>query len=198
MTAARKLGSMTVEEYLAGELSSPVKHEYLDGYAHAMAGATNVHNLIATNITGALHARLRGKPCRVYNSDTKARVRLSHQTRFYYPDAMIVCRPTDPGASYQDEPVVAVEVISPATRRTDEGEKKDAYLSLSSVSVYLLVEQDSEFVTAFRRTDGGFVREIHEGSSAVIPLPEIEAILPLAEIYEAVELSPETRDVDIE
>src|SRR5688500_9935093 len=120
MTAAHRLNLVSIEDYLAGELASPVKHEYLGGVVYAMAGAVNAHNLIATNITGTLHARLRGKSCRVYNSDTKIRIRLPAHTRFYYPDASIVCRPNSPGDSFQDEPTVIIEVLSDSTRRIDE------------------------------------------------------------------------------
>jgi Uma2 family endonuclease len=92
MTAAEKLSAISVEDYLAGELASRVKHEYLGGYVYAMAGARNVHNVIAGNVFGSLHARLRGKPCQPFNSDTKIRVRLpTKQWRFYYPDTSIVC-----------------------------------------------------------------------------------------------------------
>ncbi len=43
----------------------------------------------------------------------------------------------------------------------------------------------------FRRTEGGFVREVHEGLDAVLPLGEVGIELPLAEIYESVEFSSE-------
>lgn len=39
MSAAKKLNLISVEDYLAGELRSPVKHEYLGGVVYAMAGA---------------------------------------------------------------------------------------------------------------------------------------------------------------
>lgn len=35
------------EDYLEGELTSPIKHEYFCGMVYAMAGAKNVHNDIA-------------------------------------------------------------------------------------------------------------------------------------------------------
>ena len=191
MSAARKLNLVTIDDYLAGELSSPVKHEYLGGVLYAMAGARNVHNLIASNILGALHARLRGHRCRPYNSDTKIRIRLPWHVRFYYPDVSVICRPNPQTDSFQDEPAVIVEVISRATRRADEGEKKEAYLTIPSLAVYLLVEQETPAVVAFSRTDGGFVREVYESPQANIPLAEIESELPLAEIYEGVEFTPE-------
>lgn len=102
-----------------------MKHEFLGGLTYAMAGASNVHNLIATNTSTALGYRLRGGRCRAYNSDTKVRIRLPQQIRFYYPDVS-VCRSNPPSDSFQDEPVVLVEVLSSQTRRLDEGEKKDA------------------------------------------------------------------------
>lgn len=94
MSAAKKLNPISVEDYLAGELISPIKHEYLGGVVYAMAGARNVHNLIATNTLVALGTRLRGKRCRPYNSDTKIRVRLPSHVRFYYPDVSPIRKPT--------------------------------------------------------------------------------------------------------
>ena len=45
-----------------------------------------------------------------------------------------------------------------------------------------------------RRTEQGFVREVYEGLDAVLPLPEIDTDLPLAEIYEGVEFIPDEDD----
>jgi Uma2 family endonuclease len=191
MSAATKRSLISVEDYLKTELASPVKHEYLGGVVYAMAGARNSHNVIAGNIFAALHVRLRGQPCRPFNSDTKIRLRLLTHFRFYYPDTSVVCRPNSPNDSFQDEPVVIVEVLSRNTRRIDEGEKKDGYLTIPSLSVYVLVEQESPAVVVFRRTPLGFVREVYEGLGMVVPLAEIGAVLPLAVVYEAVEFLPE-------
>lgn len=174
------------EEYLEGELRAEVKHEYLSGVVYAMAGTRNVHGDISTNILGMFHARLRGKPCRPYNSDTKVRLRLAAGLRFYYPDVQVTCQPNPPRDTFQDYPVVIVEVISESTRRTDEGEKLQGYCSLPSAENYLLVESDRALVIGYRRTPDGFVREVHSGLQAIIALPAIEAELPLAEIYERV------------
>ena len=70
MNAAEKLNLVSVEDYLEGELISPIKHEYLGGVIHAMAGARNVHNLIASNIlrpccTHAFAANLAGLITRI-------------------------------------------------------------------------------------------------------------------------------------
>jgi Uma2 family endonuclease len=175
-------------------LISPIKHEYVGGVVYAMAGARNAHNLIATNTVGALHARLRGRPCRPFNSDTKIRVRLPTQVRFYYPDVSVVCRPNPQTDSFQDEPAVLFEVLSRRTRRIDEGEKRDAYQTIPSLGVSVMIEQDTAAVVAVRRTEGGLVREVHEGLDAVLPLGEIGIDLPLAELYETVEFAPEPEE----
>jgi Uma2 family endonuclease len=194
MTAAKKPNLVSVGDYLSGELISPIKHEYLGGVIYAMAGARNAHNTISGNVFALLHSRLRGNRCRPFNSDTKVRVRLPNQIRFYYPDAQVACRPNPPDDSFQDEPTVLVEVLSRRTRRIDEGEKKDAYLTIPSLAVYLLVEHDQPAVVAYRRTAHGFVREVYEGLDAVLPLPEIATDFPLSEVYEGVEFLPEPDD----
>lgn len=191
MSAARKLQHISVQDYLAGELVSQVKHEYLGGVVYAMAGGRNVHNLIATNFYVAIGLRLRGRPCRPYNSDTKICIQLPNQTRFYYPDGSVICLPNPPQDSFQERPSVVLEVLSRATRRIDEGEKKDAYTMIPTLSVYLLAEQEFAGMTVHRRTEQGFIREVYKGIDAVIPLPEIGMELPLAELYDGVEFTPE-------
>lgn len=188
---------ISVEDYLAGELVSKIKHEYLGGVLHAMAGARNVHNNIATNLTRLLYKKDSRRSCRPYNSDTKIRIHMSTHMRFYYPDASVICDPNPPQDSYQDHPVLIAEVLSRKTRRIDETEKKDAYLTIPSLSVYLLVEQDAPLVTLFRRNEiGGFDREIYEGMDTVIPLAEIDTQLSIADVFEGVTFTPEPDEDD--
>jgi Uma2 family endonuclease len=196
MAGTKKRNLVSVDDYLNGELVSPVKHEYLGGVIYAMAGARKPHNTIGGNVFAALHSRLRGNRCRPFNSDTKVRVRLPNQIRFYYPDAQVSCRPNPQDDSFQDEPIILAEVLSRRTRRIDEGEKKDAYLTIPSLGVYLLIEQDDPAIVAYRRTADSFVREVYQGLDAVVPLPEIAIDLPLAEIYEAVEFIAEPDDTE--
>ena len=191
MTALPKWNLVSVEDYLAGELLSPTKHEYLAGVVYAMAGARNAHNLIATNTSSALWARLRGSSCRAFNSDTKIRIRLPTHVRFYYPDVSVICRPNSQSDSFQDEPTALFEVLSEATRRIDDGEKKDAYVTIPSLQVYVLLEQDSPVAVVYRRGEAGFVREVYQGLTGVVPLPEIHAELPLSEVYDGVEFTAE-------
>ena len=189
VSAAKQIELISIDEYLTGELESDVRHEYLGGFVYAMAGARNVHNRVAGALYGSLHAQLRGKPCEPFNPDTKVRIRFPTHTRFYYPDGMVVCDPNPAEDTFQDKPVVIAEVISETTRRTDEGEKREAYLTIPTLAAYLLVETDRPRVVVHRRTEQGFVAEAYEGTDAVIPLEAIDAELPLAELYERVEFA---------
>lgn len=194
MRALKRDDWISPAQYLAQELDSLTKSEYLGGAVYAMSGARNRHNRIATNATGALLHRLRGRRCQAFNSDTKVRIQLPVHVRFYYPDAMVVCEPNRDEDPFQDAPTVVIEVLSSRTRRIDEGEKKDAYFCIPSLRVYLLVEQEEALVVAFRRTDQGFVRENYAGLETVIPLPELETELPLEELYERVRFGREPED----
>ncbi len=165
MSALPASQHISIADYLAGELESPVKHEYLRGVVHAMAGARNRHHEVATNLLVSVGFRLRGKPCRPCNSDTKVGIQLPTQTRFDYPDAMIVCNPNLPDETIHDRPVVVVEVLSDATRRIDEGEKRDAYLTIPTLIFYLLIDPNRPLVIAYRRGEQGFTREVIEGGT---------------------------------
>ena len=152
MSTAPKRALICVADYLAGELRSPIKHEYLGGGVYAMAGAVVAHNIIAGNVYASLHGSLRGKPFRPFNSDMKIRVDMSTHTRFYYPDLSVICRSNPQDESFlKTKPVVLVEVLSRSTRRVDDGEKKDAYLTIPSLGVYVMLEQDIRRRIVFRR-----------------------------------------------
>jgi Uma2 family endonuclease len=179
---------ITVEKYLAGELERPVKHEYLGGVVYAMAGATNRHNDIALNILASWHSQLKGMPCRPSNSDTKVRIESFGHTRFYYPDAMVICDRNDDNDSYQENPVVIVEVTSKSTRRIDMNEKRDAYLSIPSMNVYVIVEQEKIAVTVYcKQADGTLESEFYASLEDEIPLTEVEAMLPLREVFDRID-----------
>jgi Uma2 family endonuclease len=173
---------VSVEEYLEGERNSQVRHEYVEGHVYAMAGASDDHNRIAGNIFSFLHSALRGKPCEPFINDMKAKIQLA--SAFYYPDVLVACDPTDKEKYYRERPVVIVEVLSPETRRTDEREKALAYRLVSSVEVYLLVEQDRSRITALHRADNDWRREVIEGRTVALKLECLGVEIPMERIYE--------------
>ena len=84
-------------------------------------------------------------------------------------------------------PALVLEVLSESTRRTDTGEKQDAYLTIPSLKVLLLAESDRPPVVVYRRrSGGGFEAEEYSGLGEVISLAEIGCELRLAELYEGI------------
>lgn len=189
MSSAPHYQPIQVHDYLLGELKAKRKHEFVDGLVYAMAGGTVTHNRIASHATGLLFSQLRGHRCEVFNSDMKIRIRRGRDTRFYYPDTSVVCTPNPPSDSFHDAPVVIVEVVSESTRRVDEYEKREAYLSIDSLCVYILIEQSSAAALVYRRADSGFECESYVGMDTIIPLPEIECQLALADLYQNVDFT---------
>lgn len=181
---AEATGRISMEEYLAGELRSEVRHEYVDGVVYAMAGASAEHNRIAGNIFGELRQRLRGTKCEPFINDMKLKAPISTGDIFYYPDVMVVCDPSDNAKYYRERPAVVIEVISPETERTDRREKAIAYGLIPSVQAYVMVEQTEIRATILRRAQPQWTTEVIAGRDAVLKLPIIGIDIPLARVYE--------------
>lgn len=177
-------GQISPEEYFEGEQMSEIRHEYVDGYVYAMAGASDDHNRIAVNISGELRERLRGGKCEAFVNDMKAKIPPRFSNAYYYPDVLVSCESTDDALYFRERPSVIFEVLSPATERIDRGEKANAYRQIPSLKVYVLVEQERIAVTVLRVAEVGWTTEMIEGKSAVLRLPEIGVEIPMERIYE--------------
>jgi Uma2 family endonuclease len=187
MEAVRPL-PMSVDDYLAFEESSAVRHEYIGGEVHAMAGESVAHNTIAGNIFALLRGKLRGGPCRVFFENVKLRLEVAHEDVFYYPDVVVSCQPTGIERLFVRLPTVVVEVLSPSTENTDRREKKLSYQQIATLEEYAIVAQDRREVTLFRRANA-WVAEIHTMDDAAVEFRSVGQAMTVAEIYEDVVLS---------
>lgn len=172
---------MTVEEYLETEPRSPVKREYVQGRVYALAGASERHARLVTNLVGLLWLAARRTGCRVYAADMKLRV---GPDRFYYPDVMVVCDPEDREDYYKTRPCFVAEVLSPTTEGVDRREKLLAYLEIPDLRGYLLLDSDRPQADYYRRdADGVWWREELRGAG-VVKVDRLGADLSLDEVYE--------------
>lgn len=176
-------------EYLALERKAERKSEYLSGEIFAMSGASEGHNLIAGNVFAALHAQLRGRPCRVYVSDM--RVKVSPTGLYTYPDVVALCgKPV-----FDDEqkdtllnPTVIIEVLSPSTEAYDRGDKFAHYRRLESLAEYVLISQEKFRVELYvRQPDNQWLLSEAGDLQDTVRLPSVACELVLAEVYENVE-----------
>ncbi|MEJ7809747.1 MAG: Uma2 family endonuclease [Gemmatimonadaceae bacterium] len=179
---------LTVEEYLLLEETASVRHEYVAGEVHALAGASRRHNRIQLNIATRLIGAARGGSCRIYVSEVKLR---AASTIFYYPDVVVACGPPGAHSHIEETACLVVEVLSPSTATTDRREKALVYKGIASLRAYLIVHQDTHRVERHYRDEGGewYYADSTAASGAVrVPVPCPEVVLTLGEIYEGAEL----------
>ncbi len=176
---------MTVEEWRKLEQQSDIKHEYIDGYIYAMAGASLAHVQISANAMFALRNALGNGPCYTYVSD--AATRLS-PTRYTYPDVVVTCDERDRPTTRQREvqaPRVIIEVLSSeSTEGYDHGEKFGYYRECSTVEEYVLVNTKCQLVEVFRRTAQGWTAYHVYGSGDEVELTSIGVRIAVATFYE--------------
>lgn len=181
----------TPEEYLALERDWETKHEYFDGEIFAMAGASEAHVAIVSNLVFALMGQLRDRPCKVYASDM--RVKVSATGLYTYPDLAMVCGEREFEDGRRDtllNPHVIIEVLSPSTEAYDRGKKFAHYRTLDSLMEYLLVAQDTPRVEQYvKQPDGDWL--LHEATrlDEAIMLPTIRCELRLAEVYDGIDFA---------
>ena len=172
------------------ERDSTVRHEYYDGEIFAMAGGTDEHSLIVANIIGELRQRLKGCPCAVRDPNLRLKVKATGLRT--YPDASVYCgeqeRDTEQeSADTATNPTVLFEVLSKSTEAYDRGFKSDNYRRIESLKAYILVSQESPHTELYeRQSDGSWRFTESKGLNAVMSLPAINVVLPLAEIYDRI------------
>jgi len=168
---------ITEEEYLACELISEVKHEYIDGAVYAMAGASANHGRIVANLVGKLLVHLENTPCEPFFSDMKVKA----GKNFFYPDVIVDCHNEDGDAYYTTAPILIVEVLSKSTRKTDKALKRLAYQAISTLQEYVLIEQDLVDVEVCRR--GNHWQPEHYFLGDEVNFASIGLGVPTEEIY---------------
>ena len=173
--------TISVDEYLAGEASAELRHEYINGQVYAMTGASDRHGLIVSNLVAALRPLVRGRGCQLFASDMKLRLQIAGQDIFYYPDLLLSCNPDDREPYYRTQPCIIVEVLSPSTERLDRREKFLSYITLPSLQDYLLVSQTERAIWHHRRSRDWHIERVTE-DSLILDCLGLE--LPLSLIYE--------------
>ncbi len=179
-----RLSSLNADTYLAGELKSDLRHEFVDGEVYAMAGAGEAHSLIAGNVFSRLRGVARGGLCWVFISAMK--VRVTAWNAFYYPDMVLTCNPSDTQPYFKEHPRLIVEVLSPSIEGTDRREKMLAYRTLPSLREYVLIAQDTRLIEVYRCDNDGAWSVETLGEGDLLRLECVDASMTLDEVYEDV------------
>jgi Uma2 family endonuclease len=185
MIANPKFNYISPDEYLEMEEQSDIKHEYIDGYVYAMAGANDPHVTIALNMAFAIRNHLRGSGCRVYMSAMKAKI--DSLNRFYYPDMMVTCDPRDTQTlNHKRFPKLIIEVLSKSTEAFDRGDKFVDYQQLDSLEEYVLVNTKRQRIDCFRKEEGRWFLETYSGEKENFQLLSISFEGKFKDLYEDV------------
>jgi Uma2 family endonuclease len=175
---------LSIEDYLTFEESTPLRHEYVSGEIFAMSGPSREHELIAGNVFAAVHAHLRGSPCKSFIGNFKLNLKVNESQFFYYPDVMVACGP-NVDSRFCTDPRLVVEVLSPSTERTDRREKACNYRQIPTLEEFVLIAQRKAEVTIYRRSERWAPLTLTSVDETA-ELRSIELSLPLAQIYEGV------------
>lgn len=193
---------MTPQEYLEWEEQQPIKYEYINGQIFAMTGGTIPHNDIALNLASALKNHLRGKGCKVQMADAKLGV--SQNGPFHYPDVMVSCDPRDQRArKVIYHPCLIVEVLSPSTEAFDRGKKFRHYRRIDTLKEYVLIDADKMYVECYRLNERGKweltsyspEEATANGTKLEVYLPSVDFHCPISLLYENV-VFPEDNSED--
>jgi Uma2 family endonuclease len=188
----------TPEEYLAYERASQERHELINGEIRLMAGAGVNHVRIVRNIIRQLDTQLDESECEILNNDIRTKIKLKKS--YTYPDLVAICGEPELEDGEFDtllNPVLIVEVLSPATEGYDRGEKFQSYRTIDTLQEYLMIAQDRLAVELYRRqADGTWLLSEANTFESRLNLTSIDCTLTLAEIYKRV--SFETRPTSLD
>lgn len=184
--AIRRDRRMRVAEFI--EMIRPLpdeeRWELLDGQPILMAPQSERHQRIVGNLLDALRRIARPRGC-------VALPGLGLLNDFVddyapIPDAVVRCGPMLPDG-YARDPIILAEVLSPSTMSNDRGRKSEFYKSLQTLRTFLLIYQDEFRVEAWQKEDAEW-RFRAFGREGLIPLPELEGSLAVADLYADVPL----------
>jgi Uma2 family endonuclease len=161
-TSPGDLYRVTREDYLAGELQSATRSEWVNGVMYNMGGATKVHVATVSRMVHLLYPNAEALGCLIGSSD----LMVETAAAFYYPDVVVSCDPDD-DARIERNPCFIAEVLSPSTKRVDKHEKHDAYCELSSLRDYWIVDADAKVIEVWTRNADGWFGEHRSAGQAI-------------------------------
>src|SRR6059058_4957645 len=141
MSGPRRLHRYTYADYVALEMISSSKHEFLDGEIYAIAGGSEEHSALGAAMIHALANAVGDRPCRVHTSDLRIYVEAVGLATF--PDGSVICGPlqqhTPSPEATAVNPTILVEVTSDSSEDYEHGVKLDAYRTIPSLRDYIIV-----------------------------------------------------------
>ena len=172
------------EEYWQMELQSEQRHEFIDGQIIAMPGVTQNHNAVSLNLAVAFVALLNEADFKIFMEGV--RLQIESKKDYTYPDFCVAQKEGNTGSDLIiKNPMLVVEILSPATKLYDQVDKFLRYKKLPSLQYYLLIDPDRVFVNLYQKQPDGqqWSSELYTLLTETIDLPLLQVSLSLQKIY---------------
>lgn len=161
MTYRQIPNKMTVASFLDWAKAQPGRYELHNGEVLSLTSERVRHAATRAECWLALRLALDRKalPHQIFMGGIGVQIGAD---RWFQPDILVRQGPALPPDAIQvPDPVIIVEVVSPATQALDAGPKLAAYAQLKSLKHYLLAMPDSRTLVHHRRQrDGSFLTSI--------------------------------------
>lgn len=186
LRATMQLHRYTYVDYVAVELDSPIKHEFLNGEIYAIAGGSEEHSALAAEVLGVLRNATRKGPCRVHTSDLRLYVEEPGLATF--PDGSVICGPLEQHPPSQKatalNPTLLLEVTSDSSEEYDTRDKVDFYRTIPSLRDYVIVSHRERRITVHSRNEAGEWGMRVGVAGGRVAATSVGAELAVDEIYE--------------
>ena len=177
---------MTADEFLIWNLGQDQKYELVGGVPiplRAMAGASNYHDRIVSNLIGLLYSRLKNSRCWAATADTALRTSIKNVRR---PDVTIECAPPSDKHYESKNPIAVFEILSPSTRGLDQTLKFNEYTRHPTLQTIVLIDPERLEVVEYSREPEGWLPVVLLLPEMLVAIKSTAVRLSLAEIYEGV------------
>ena len=161
---------LTREEFRRWAEGQPRRYERVGGEPIAMSPERVVHVRLKTRVWQALDRAIQGAALECEALGDGVTVEIDEDTD-YEPDAVVNCGPPmDPDATVATNPVIVVEVLSPATQSIDSSDKLADYFRVPTIQHYLIVRAKRREIIHHARSGSDIVsRAINIGSIRLDP-----------------------------
>lgn len=137
----------TVDVFLEFTSKNPDKNfELIDGQIIAMAGASNPHNTILSNLSATIgnHFLLNKYPC-IFYIDSEYHIGIFNYVR---PDFAVVCNQINKYRAF-NKPIIVGEIYS--SNRESDIKKLEIYKNQATINEIFMIEQEKIEIVAHRK-----------------------------------------------
>jgi Uma2 family endonuclease len=174
---------LTREEYLRWVEGQPKRYERIAGEPVAMSPERAQHVRVKNRVWAALDRAIRqaGLDCEALGDGMTIEVDADTD---YEPDAVVNWGPRlSPDTTVATNPVIVVEVLSPATQSIDTSDKLADYFRVPSIQHYLVLRARRPEIIHHRRAGDEVVSRVVNAGAIMLDPPGIS--IDVGEVYAA-------------